>query len=363
LTLSHRDHEDTASFGGSQIVTRNQDDLNGAIDVSMPLVNAQLWLGIRAGKAGEHVAELSVQTARQALLLTVATAYYQALTAKGLIDVQQGQIRSAARHLEVAKTRFRSGIGKRLDMLRARTDVVRATDQLRAATVAFDNARDALGILTGIGGMPLPVEAAELAAPASGEAELVEQATINREDLLLKQALVELADHQLDAAWMQFLPSLNASWQLTHQFTSPSAFGDADQTRWTAYLVLSVPIYNQTRYADLDVKRAAVSKAQLEAEDAAQNAALQVRQARRSYLSAVEAVGTAVEQAELAQETLALTQAEYVAGTGSSLAVSDARRVSREAEINLAAKRFGAQIALLELLRAAGEDMRRLGAK
>jgi outer membrane protein TolC len=189
----------------------------------------------------------------------------------------------------------------------------------------------------------------------------VSQAADRREDLRLKRAMVELADDRLDAAWMQFLPSLNASWQLTHQFTTPSSFGDADQTRWTAYLVLSVPIYNQTRYADLDVKRAAVSKAQLEAEDAAQNAALEVRRTRRDYLNSLDAVETAASQAELARETLTLTEAEYIAGTGSSLAVTDARRSSREAELNLASKRFEAQIKLLELLRAAGEDMSRLG--
>jgi outer membrane protein len=361
LTLTHRDHEDAANVGGTRIVTRNQDDLAGSLDVSMPLVNAQIWMGIHAGRTGETIAELSVESARQVLLASVATAYYQALTAKGLIDVQQGQIRSASRYLEVAKTRFRSGVGARLDVLRAQADVVRAVDALRAAVVAFDNARDALGILTGAGGMPTPVDTGDLSAPTAGEDELVERAAAQREDLRLKRAMVELADDRVDVAWMQFLPSLNASWQLTHQFTSPSSFGDQDQTRWAAYLVLSVPIYNQTRYADLDVKRAARNKAQLEAENAAQNTALRVRQARRDYLNSIEAVRTATDQAELARETLTLTEAEYVAGTGSSLAVTDARRASREAELNLAIKRFEAQTALLALLRAAGEDMSQLG--
>jgi len=361
MTLTHRDHEDATNVGGSRIVTRNQDDLSGALEVKMPLVNASIWMGIHAGRTGEEIAELTVASARQALLTSVATAYYQALTAKGLIDVQQGQIRSAARYLEVAKARFRSGVGARLDMLRARADVVRAVDQLRAAVVAFDNSRDALGILTGAGGLPTPVETADLGAPAASEAELVEQAAAKREDLRLKRAVVELADRQVDVAWMQFLPSLNASWQLTHQFTAPSSFGDQDRTRWAAYLVLSVPIYNQTRYADLDIKRAARDKAQLEAEDAAEQSALEVRRTRREYLSAIESVRTATEQAELARETLALTEAEYVSGTGSSLAVTDARRASREAELNLATKRFEAQIKLLALLRAAGEDMSELG--
>ncbi len=98
-------------------------------------------------------------------------------------------------------------------------------------------------------------------------------------------------------------------------------------------------------------------QAQLESKDAEQNAALEIRKARRNYLTAVKKIATAKEQAELASQTMKLTEYEYVAGMGSSLEVTDATRASREAEINLAARRFEAQIALLSLFRAAGGDM------
>jgi outer membrane protein len=361
LTFTHYDHEETANLGGTSIVTRPQDNLSGRIDVSLPLVNAQSWLGVHAGRQGREVAELTVASARQALLLSVARAYYQALTALSLIEVNEGQIRSSARYLEVARTRLVSGVGSRLDVLRAKSELTRSREALIAAHAALSNARDALGILTGTGGLPLPTEGPELAAPTASDEDLISAGHDRREDLRLKRALVELADRQLDASWMQFLPSLNASWQLTHQFTEPSQFGSDDRTRWTAFLVLSVPIYNQTRYADLDLKRADVHKATLQADDSAEQAALEIRRARRDFATAVDKVATAAEQATLARETLVLTRSEYISGTGSSLAVNDASRSSREAEINLAAKRFEAQIALLALLRAVGEDMSRLG--
>ncbi|MBW1810856.1 MAG: hypothetical protein JRJ87_21875 [Deltaproteobacteria bacterium] len=42
----------------------------------------------------------------------------------------------------------------------------------------------------------------------------------------------------------------------------------SDKTRWFYFITLSVPLYSQTRYADLEQKRAALHKAELEAQDA-----------------------------------------------------------------------------------------------
>jgi outer membrane protein len=357
LTLTHLDEEKAANLGGTRIVTQQQDSLSGLIEVGLPLVNPSAWMGVRAGRQGERVAELTVAQARQALLLTVAQAYYQALTAVGMIEIYEGQISSTARHLEVARVRLVSGVGSRLDVVRARSDLARTREALIGAHAALGDSRDVLGTLTGVGGLPMPVEIPELPPVSAAEEDLVRAGVEQREDLKLQRALADTAGIQSDMAWMQFLPSLGASWQLTHQFTSPSGFGSQDRTGWAAYLVLNVPIYSQTRYADLDRGRAAARQAELKAEDARANAVLAIRKARRAYLTALDRIAVAAEQAELARETLELTVSEYMAGTGNSLAVSDARRTGREAEIGLVTRRFEAQVALLGLLRATGEDL------
>jgi outer membrane protein len=203
----------------------------------------------------------------------------------------------------------------------------------------------------------MPKENRAVEAPPSSEKDILTKGLENRPDLRLKKAVVDLSDSRLKLSWMQFLPSLNLSWQLGHQFTDPGDMTSSDKTRWTAYLVLSVPLYNQTRYADLDKSRAEIAKAKIEVEDAEKNAGLEIRTAKRNYEGAMEKVASASTQAELAREILEITESEYTQGTGSSLEVTDARRTRNEAEINLATKRLESQLALLDLFRAAGDDM------
>ncbi len=362
MTLTHNDHEDTASMGGGfEIVTRRQNTLQGSIQASMPLMNAQLWKGVNVGKLGVEVTELTIENVRQELLLTVAQSFYQALTARAVIDVQENLLRTAERHHEVAVTRHVSGVGRRLDVIRARSELVRVRQELLLAHGSLDNARDAMGLLTGKGGLPMPEDSAELGPPAESEKELVSSAVNKRPDLKLSRKMIDLNESQLDASWMQFLPTLSASWQLTHQFTLPSAFGSQDRSRWSALLTLSIPIYNHSRYADLDEKRAKVAKSMIETENAEQKASLEVRTTRRDYLTAAKQLETAKEQAALSREALLLAEAAYESGTGSSLEVTDANRTSRQDEVTLAIKRFEVQLALLKLLKTIGEDISLVG--
>ncbi len=365
LDFTHHDHADTRVIGEDDqrqtIEMSKQQDLRGGLLVSMPLISAQGWVGIVLGDTGVEVAEVQVEKIRQALLLSVAQAYFQALTARSLIDVQHNQINSSKRHLAVATIRHRSGTGSRLDVIRAQTELLTAREELLKAHTSLDNSRDALAILIGVEGLPLPVEIPDMPPPDAGEEDLVAQAKLKNEDVKLTRALVELADEQVTMSWMQFIPSLYASWTFTQQISEPGGFSSHDKSRWFIGLTLSVPIYDNTRYADLDQKRASLARAELEAEDTRQQVALQVRQARREYENAVALVATARKKATLAAQSLELAETAYENGTGSSLDVTDARRSSRAAEIDLATKRFGAQLALLKLLRTAGEDMRTLG--
>ncbi len=342
-------------------VLRRQDDLAAKIQVDVPLINAQAWFGVMLGEIGEEVAELSVENVRQALLLSVAQAYFQALSARSLIEVQRNQIKSSKRHLAVATIRHRSGTGRRLDVIRARTELLTTHEQLIAAHTALENARDALALLIGADFLPMPTEVPEMSAPQESETDMISKATTQREDLKLTRSLVRLADKQIDTSWMQFLPSLYGSWQFGYQITDPSSLQSEDKSRWFYFITLSVPLYSQTRYADLEQKRATLHKAELEAQDAKLRAILQLRTARRNYETAMLQVGTTKTKAELASQALQLAESAYENGTGSSLDVTDARRTSRSAEINFTVRRFEAQLALLTLLRSVGEDMSKLG--
>jgi outer membrane protein TolC len=361
MQLMHRDHEDAFDFGGASMTIMAQDDLKGSLQVGMPLINAQNWYTLGVARQGVEVARLSIEDARRQLLLAAAKAYYGAIGLGALITMREDAVRSAAHHLRIARARLDAEVGLRIDVIRAETDLAVAHQALLEAHKEHDNLRDMLGWLTDADGLPLPVEVAALAPPAGSREELERRAVIERSDLAAKQALVELASKQLDASWMQFLPTLDVGWGLDYQFTKPGDLGSQDRSRWALVFTLSVPIYNHFRYGDLDYKRASLLQAQLQQEQEAHSATRQVREAHRNWLNAVREVEIAERQLALAGEALQLTLASYEAGTGTSLEVTDARSRRIMAEANVIAKRIAVSTALLDLLQAAGADPAKLG--
>jgi outer membrane protein TolC len=360
LSYIHWDQANTATVGGQTLETQKQDDLKANLLLSVPLVSARTWLGVHAARAGVQVAELNLEVVRQALLLGVARAHYQALGLLTLVEVQRSQIRAAERHLAIATARHRSGTGPRLDVLRARTELLQARESLETSLLGLDNARDALASLTGFPGLPMPVATVELAEPPADGPELLDLGLRQREELRLARAAREQAGRAMTASWMQFIPSLNAAWQLNWQITEPAGFGSQDPTRWFLGLTLSIPLFDEGRYAELDLKRAEVTLAERQLQDAERQASLAIRQALRERHKALVLLGASDERARLAAETLTLAEEAYRNGTGASLEVTDARRTSQAAEVDRIAKRVSAQLALLELWRAVGQDLLRL---
>lgn len=357
LTLLERDHDDTADFGTMSLVLSPRENLSGALEAGMTLINAQSWLTIGAAKKGVEAARLAVEDGRQQLLAGVSLAFYYALMSRSLFDLYEEQVRSAQHHLDVSKARYAAGTGLKIDVIRAETDLQSARTDLLKAVTAYDKARDALGELIGSADLPEPVETAIVAPPAGSDEEILRGAVSKRSDLAAQRAIVGALEKSLDAAWMQFLPTLTMGWQLQYQFTELGDMSSTDRSRWAFVFTLSVPIFNWFRYGDLDARRAALRQAMIQADDKSAKLGLEVRNARRDYFTALSASEIAERQVALAREGLALVEASYGAGTGTSLDVTDARRTQSAANVNLVATRLQAQIALLSLLRAAGQEM------
>jgi len=380
LDYVHADHEDTMDMTsgitdvmedafegmpfemgemeeGEPTIVRQQEDLSGSLTVSLSVLNAQNWARIDVGRKGKDLAELSVEDTRQGLLLVVAQAWYASRTSATLVALYEEQVTSAEHHLEVAQARQEAGTGLRLDLLRAETDLAEARQELLQAQLALDNARDALGVLTGVGGLPTPVDEPTIRMPGGEEDQLLAGALQSRTDLAVSQASVDLSRSQLSLTRAQFAPSIDLAWQGSYQFTEATDMGSDDPSRWSAIATLTVPIYNHFRYGELKERKAALRQAELQLEDARINASQEVRQARRDHETELSATEIARGQAALTAEALVLARAAYEEGAGSSLDVTDARRSAASSELNLASHEMQASIAQLQLLRSLGEDV------
>jgi outer membrane protein TolC len=374
---THMDHEDTVNLAssiaplltamgitlppgtslGDPLLLNPQEKFLGALQVQVPLVNAEGWLTVQAAKKGVTVAQLSIETVRRQILLGTAQAYYFALSSKDLIDLYLTQIETAKEQRRVAEARFNAGRGMRIDVIRAETDIEKASQSLIAAELAFDNSRDVLAGLIGAKGLPMPLETPSLKIPSGSDADLEKRAMSSRADLKVDAAKIDLAKKQLDTVWMKFLPSLNLSFQGSYQFTDLPDMGSSDHSRWALMLGLAIPIYNHFRYGDLDEKRAIIKQAEIGLTNGEDKAGREVRKARRDYAAALSSVVTAEKQVALAEEALKLTEAAYLAGSGDSLAVTDARQTYIAAGFNHTTLKLKSQLALLTLLDAVGAEI------
>ena len=244
----------------------------------------------------------------------------------------------------------------RIDAVRAETEVEKIRQDLLAAHLSLDNARDALATLMASSQLPLPAALPTLPSPLADGGAIPPEMLGRRPDVQAARATARVADRLVTASWMQFLPTLGVAGQYGYLFTDPPDLGSDDRSRWTALVTLSVPLYSQLRYADLEQKRAQHAQARVREADLLANAELEVRKAHRDFLSALSTVETAERQAALTREALSLTEIAYENGAVTSLEVTDAQRNHRMAELNTVAQKLRSQLALLGLLRATGES-------
>ncbi len=375
VQYTHMDHEETVDFGATMgsmfedmglpiemgesepMVLARQDSVSGTLGASWTVLSPRSWATLRVAREGQALTELSVAQVEQELLMATAQAWYAASMTGALVDLQREQVASAQEHLEVAETRFDAGAGLRIDVVRARTDLAQAQQDLLGAELAYDSARDGLGVLTGLDELPEPGEAAPLELPQAADEDLVVHALTQREDLRVSRASVDLARANLGLSRSTWMPSVDLAWQGSYAFTEPGEMGSDDPTRWTAVASLNVPLYNHAMVGDIGGRKAELRQAEIKLEDAERQAAQAVRQALRDQQSAEAAVGLADERAAMASEALELVETAYAAGAGSSFEVSDARASLVGAELNRLTTQLQADLDAIVLLRALGSDL------
>lgn len=347
---------------GEPLLTNPQNKLVGSVQLMVPLVNPESWLAIKTAQKGVEVTERSIEQVERQLLFGVAQAYFVVLTTQNLIDFHYAEMQTTKEQLRIANARFNAGRGMRIDVIRAETDFEQARQSLLSASLSFDNARDTLGQLIGIDGLPMPKDSPTLGVPKGNNIELQQRAQ-SRLDVQTVISKQELLERQRKAVKMKFLPRLDMVWQGSYQFTDLPDMGSDDRSRWALVFSLTVPLYDHFRYAELDKKRAELYQAELNLQNVKQKASLSVRKAQRDYATVLTAVTTAEKQEALAKEGLALTESAYRNGAGTSLDVTQARQTYTAAGLNLATLQLKSQLALLSYLDAVGEDISQIAKK
>jgi outer membrane protein TolC len=327
-------------------------DLRGSLNWT--LLSVASLRNYLASKHNFQSAQLSVDDARDEVVLSVGNAYLLVIADKGRIEADQAQVATSKVSLDQAVANHQAGTSPLLDELRARVDYQTQQQNLIQAQATFDKDKIALARVIG-----LPLEQQfdltdtepYAALNAVDPAQAVAQAIANRKDLKAFAEQVAGAEGARKAASAERYPTVSFSGDygdIGVNVLHSHGTGDATGT-------LDIPILEEgkirgdelTAKTQLEQKQAQLSnlKGQIAAD---------VRSAILDIEAAEKQVQVAQSNVQLANEELSEAQQRFAAGVTDNLSVSQAQQSVAQANDQYISSLYQHNVAKLTLARALG---------
>ena len=327
-------------------------DLRASLDWS--LLNIASLRNYMASKHNFQSAKLSIDDARDEVVLSVGNAYLTVIADKGRVDAAQAQVDTSKVSLDEAVQNHAAGVAPLLDELRARVDYQTQQQTLIQAQSSYE--KDKIALARAIG-LPL-AQTFELSDQAP-YAQLdgidpdtaVAQAIDTRNDLKsFKEQLIG-ADKAMGAAKAERYPTVKFSGDygdigvnVRHSHGTGNATGTID-----------IPVYEEAKIrgdeqqaeSQLEQKRAQLSNLGGQISADVRDSILDIQAAQKS-------VQVARSNVQLATEELSEAQQRYAAGVSDNLSVSQAQQSVAQANDQYITSLYQHNVAKLSLARALG---------
>jgi outer membrane protein TolC len=335
------------------IVIQKRNQLGAQLQVNQAVIVPYLWPAISNSYLAEKVAELTVASARNDILFGVVQLYYGAVGLKEALTVQQRLLENSRAHERDASVRVEAGAAPKISLIRAQIDRTRAEEDVRRAQFAFDSARVALTTLLDRADARFDVvHPAELPVPQNPGG-LEKTAMQRRPDLAVARENTELAQKTSNAVWYNYLP--NVYFRGLYQVGNIQGFTGASGS-WALTLSLNWTLWDGgIRESQLRENAAKAREADFNQRAAMTRARDEVRRSILDMESAQANRAKADEQARLARENMQLVTVNFNSGVATQLDVADATTALTNAELGLVTERLNAELAVVRLMKAAGE--------
>lgn len=291
----------------------NTTDLRGR--VAAPLLDLAALGRYRGARATAAAASVEVASAAQQAAGQAALAYVRLQRALAQLEARAADSALAADLLGVARDQLTAGVGVRLDVTRAESQLASARSQLLAAR----NERDRAGLELRRA-LDLPLDAglaladslrAPEPAPPPDEADAVRQALARRPDLRTLDAQLAASRRLLDATRAERLPTVSV-------FVDDGVIGGSLAHMLGTYtwgIQLSVPVFDGfRREGSTDEQRSRLHELEVRRRDLEQQVAADVRGALLDMSSVAEQIGAARERLRLAEQEVEQARERFRAG-------------------------------------------------
>ena len=320
----------TVDLGVDSFQIGDRDNFSYRAELTQPLYKGgAIGAALRASRIFDYLSDERVRATVEGAIFEVASAYYDAVLARRLIEVQEAALRSARSHLEDVRSRHTHGLATEFDVLRARVDVSNAQADLIQQRNREDRAMTRLLRAMGASQRSRVSPASDLSyqdvRPEFAEA--VGVAFRNRPDIYVAELNRDLQAEAVTEAKSRYFPRLSAYyWHLWAKPDPQEASNIEWDDDWEAGLRLTWPIFDGlAREGNIIEQQALLRQSEIELSDAQEKAIQQVRNALLELQNARELVQTQELNLKRADRALELVQVGYREGVNTEVEVLDAR--------------------------------------
>jgi outer membrane protein len=336
------------------------------LNLSENLFSWSTWMAIKQADAQVAQAEANYRAAEQSLILRVAQAYFNVLSALDGLEANQASLEAISRQLDQADKRFEVGLIAITDVQEAKAARDTAAAAVIAAKRTLATAGDQLSEITGqkYDDLSKPGDDMPLNSPdPASEDRWVTVSLDQNVSLLSSRLAADIARENVRIAFGGHLPTLEllagksrTTTDANERFppTAPFALDSAVNDRQYA-LQISIPIFSggltQSRVRQAQYQWIAAKEGVVQSSRATE------RQARDAYLGVISGIARvkALRQAlESSQTALKATEAGYEVGTRTAVDVLNSRRTLVQAQTDYAVSRYDYIVSVIQLRLASG---------
>ncbi len=311
-----------------------------------------------AAKADVRAAEARYSTQRFQVTLQTQNAFFMALRQADLLEVAVQRETQATQNLDIVRTRTLMGEATISDSLRARLDVVNASQAVLQNETALRAARFSLGRQIGLGSIVLPVRPDNLepsALPLT-EQEILELAESASPSVIAASEASVAAGASVSAAKTAYIPSLRFS--SGYNWSNQAASFNGGNTSWNMSLSMSYPIFNGfQRETSIDRAQYVRRVSRLQEDDARLAAREQADASLQNLLTAERAILIAEDAAFVAAEDLRVVRERYGVGAATILDILVSQNAVTQANADVVTTRYDYILARAELEAILGREL------
>jgi len=338
------------------------------LTASQPIFEYAAFIGLGAAGQYRELQSERVRGSAQGVVTAVRIAYFTALLADESVRLTEESVNRIRKTLEETQAMNRAGLASEYDVLRLEVQLGNLEPNLRRAGIDRDAATRNLLIEMGLDpSTPIELEgrlnevdlsdtnrnslenvallnvAGLATSPDADFDELLRTALVRRSDVRQLQATIVVEEVRLQVEKSEYFPKLSlfSNYNITaQQDGNPVFFGNSPDQRLrtsVAGIQVQVPIFSGfARNARVQQANARIHQNEYRLERLERQAASELRTWIDNVGEAQQRAGSQRRAVEQAQRGYEIASAQYNAGLGSQLQITDAEVALRQSEFNYA---------------------------